>query len=174
MSPPAWKALFNFTARRHLPFLLAGLLFSLASGVAVPVNAFIFGKLFALFTAFGTGDISSNQFKDDVSKYVTYILVLATGCWLFNFLGFFCWHVFGDLQACSARERLFNALLLRRIEWYDRRKDGVEALTTRILTYDRLLVLSCLTVLDTCTSCRRRPRCRCTCSHRTSARPCPR
>jgi ATP-binding cassette subfamily B (MDR/TAP) protein 1 len=136
MSPPAWKALFNFTTHRHLPFLIAGLIFSLASGIAVPINAFIFGKIFALFTSFGSGDISSGLFGHDVSKYVVYILVLATASWLFNFLGFFCWHVFGDMQARSARERLFNALLLRRIEWYDRRKDGVEALTTRILTYD--------------------------------------
>jgi ATP-binding cassette subfamily B (MDR/TAP) protein 1 len=145
MSSPPWRALFNFTTRRHLPFLLSGVLFSLASGVAVPINAFIFGKLFALFTSFGAGDITADQFKHDVSKYVVYIIVLATGCWLFNFLGYFCWHVFGDLQALSARERLFNALLLRRIEWYDRRKDGVEALTTRILTYGYPTCISLLT-----------------------------
>ena len=144
MSTPAWKSLFNFTTRQHLPFLLSGLFFSLASGAVVPINSFIIGKLFALFTAFGAGNITPGQFAHSVARYIVYIIVLAAGCWLFNFLAFFCWHVFGDLQARSARERLFNALLLRRIEWYDRRKDGVEALTTRILTYDQFnVILSC-------------------------------
>lgn len=35
--------------------------------------------------------------------------------------------LFGELQAKSARERLFDGMLNKDMEWYDKRKAGIDA-----------------------------------------------
>ena len=132
---PQWKSLFYFTTRRHLLFIIPAVLFATGSGLTVPANAYALGKVFSSFTKFGTGAANTDEFKHDVTKYNKWIVVIGSGSWLFNSVAFFLWHTFGELQAQSARERLFNALLKHDIAWYDTRKDGVGALSTRLLAY---------------------------------------
>ncbi|KAF2665239.1 P-loop containing nucleoside triphosphate hydrolase protein [Microthyrium microscopicum] len=132
---PKWKALFNFTTRKHLPFLILAVISSAAAGAAVPLNSYLIGKVFGAFTSFAAGQIEKDAFKHNIATYNIYIVIIAASNWLFASFAFFLWHTFGDLQARSARERLFNALLVRQVEWFDRRRDGVGALTTRILGY---------------------------------------
>jgi ATP-binding cassette subfamily B (MDR/TAP) protein 1 len=141
---PEWKALFHFTTHKHLPFLISAIVFSAASGAAAPLNSYLLGKVFGSFTNFASGEMEVDVFKRNVATYNTYIVIVAAASWLFNSFSFFLWHTFGDLQARSARERLFNALLVRQVEWFDRRRDGVGALTTRILGYESKLANMCL------------------------------
>jgi ATP-binding cassette subfamily B (MDR/TAP) protein 1 len=128
-----WKALFNFTTRRHVPIVIPAIICSAISGALITVNSYLLGKLFFVFTYFSSGALDEAGFKHEVRRYVLYIILIASLIWLFNSLGFFLWHTFGDLQARSARLRIFRALLTRQIEWFDKRKDGTSALTTRLL-----------------------------------------
>jgi ATP-binding cassette, subfamily B (MDR/TAP), member 1 len=134
ITKPSWTSLFNFTTYKHITVLIPAILFSLCSGATVTVNSYLLGKLFGYFTEFSAGQMSTDDFKHTINKYNVYITILATGCWMFNFLAFFLWHSFGELQARGARVRIFGALLTRKVEWFDKRKDGVAALTTRLLT----------------------------------------
>jgi ATP-binding cassette subfamily B (MDR/TAP) protein 1 len=134
MSRTEWKSLFNFTTRKHLVFLFLAVISAAASGFVIPINAYLLGKIFAAFTNFGSQESDVNEFKNELNKYVIYIVVIASAAWFFNSLSYLFWCIFGDLQAGSARERLFKALLERPTEWYDMRSDGISGLTVRILT----------------------------------------
>ena len=128
-----WKSLFNFCTKAHLPILLSAVFFACGSGASVPILAYLVGKIFARFTQFASGLISEEVFKNQISTYNVYIVIVATGTWIFNSIAFFLFHIYGDLQARSARERIFKSLLTRKISWFDRRTDGVPSLCTRIL-----------------------------------------
>lgn len=133
VSNPPWKALFNFTTKKHVALLVPGIFCSIGSGLVNPINSYLLGKIFARFASFASGQLDSSEFRREVLKYNLYIVVVASASWLFNFLAYFIWHTFGEAQARSAREKIFNSLLLRQVEWFDRRKDGIAALSTRIL-----------------------------------------
>jgi ATP-binding cassette subfamily B (MDR/TAP) protein 1 len=127
-----WKSLFNFTTGKHIPVLILSVLFSVIVGVITPFQAYLMGKVFSNFAQFGAGTLSEDEFKRGLTTYNIYFLLLGAVCWLFSSALFTSWMLFGELQARSARERLFNALLKRRIEWFDQKKDGLGALTTRM------------------------------------------
>ena len=52
------------------------------------------------------------------------------------------WLAYGELQAKSARDRLFHGLLEKEIEWYDLRMNGIGALLPRLQTQIRELQLA--------------------------------
>jgi hypothetical protein len=128
----SWKALFNFTNRKHLPLLLGAIFCSVLVGIVTPAQAYLMGKVFSTFARFGAGQMSEHDFTHSLSLYCVYFVVLGAVCWVFTAGLFAGWVVFGELQARSARDRLFNALVDREMEWFDQRKDGVAALTTRL------------------------------------------
>jgi hypothetical protein len=130
---PPWSSLFNFTTRKHLLFLFPALSCSIASGATIPVNAYLLGLIFGSFTNFTGGQIDVAIFRHQMIKYNSYIVVNGSASWFFNFLAYSFWHTFGDLQARSARERLFNALLLKPAAWFDKRTEGIATLTTRLI-----------------------------------------
>lgn len=141
-STPPWTSLFNFTTRRHIFFFVPAILCSIASGATIPVNAYLLGLIFASFTSFSGGQINGAVFKHQIAKFVTYVVINGGASWLFNSTAYSLWHTFGDLQARSARERLFNALLLKPASWYDRRTEGIATLTTRVILYGKFLFFS--------------------------------
>ena len=133
--PPApWKALFLFTTREHLPALICGLVSAVTSGISSPAQSLLIGKAFGLFTTYGAGAISGSDLLKQETNYVTYMLAVGAGTWLVRFIFFASWLAFGELQAKSARDRLFTGLLHKDIAWYDQRRNGVGALIPRIQT----------------------------------------
>lgn len=130
---PSWKSLFSFTTFNYLLILLSAVCCSLCSGAMVTINSYLLGKIFGCFTEFNSGSITNVEFKSQIATYNIYIVIIATSSWVFNSVAFFLWHAFSEFQARNARVRIFNSLLVRKIEWFDRRKDGTTALTIRLL-----------------------------------------
>lgn len=124
-----WKALFFFTSKSHLSCLLVALGTAVVSGIASPAAALVTGKAFDAFTSVTDG----NELVKKETEYVLYMLGIGFGSWLLHFVFFAAWIAFGELQANSARNRLFNGMLTKDIEWYDLRKNGVGALIPRLL-----------------------------------------
>lgn len=123
-----WKALFFFTTRSHLTCLVVAVVSAVLSGLTSPASALLVGKAFQSFATV-TDD---NELVKKETKYVLYMLGVALGSWLLHFIFFASWVTFGELQANSARDRLFNGMLVKDIEWYDLRKNGIGALIPRL------------------------------------------
>ena len=129
-----WGALFNFTTKAHILPLLIAILLSISSGIVVPALAIFLGKLFNLFTEFGAGKISGSELVHRISTYDIYMLGLAGASMLLNAGYFGFWLYFGELQARNVRDRLFDGLLKKDMEWFDMRTAGVNTLLSRLQT----------------------------------------
>lgn len=137
-----WRALFFFTTKSNIPTLTIGIIFSLIAGASPPINAWIQGKVFESFSLLGAGQLTGEQLYNDDRKYVLYFVALAGATWITNSGEFAAWMSFGELQAKSARDRLFHSLLEKDIEWYDMRKNGIGALLPRLQAQIRELQLA--------------------------------
>ncbi|THW48274.1 putative ABC transporter [Aureobasidium pullulans] len=133
-----WKALFFFTTKSHLTCLAIALAAALAAGGITPAQSYLLGKAFNAFT----NSSSPGAVLNSVSKYATYIAAVGVGSWLVHFVFFTAWLAFGELQANSARERLFLGMLDKEVEWYDMRKNGIGAMIPRLQAQIRDLQLA--------------------------------
>ncbi|KAK3674977.1 ATP-dependent permease [Recurvomyces mirabilis] len=140
--PTPWKALFFFTTRAQLPLLVAGAISSLLAGATSPFTSYVTGKLFQGFTDYAAGKYTGEALLQEQRMYVLYLVAIGAGSWIFHSLDFVFWLAFGELQAKSARDRLFYGLLEKDIEWYDRRKNGIGALLPRLQAQIRDLQLA--------------------------------
>ncbi|KAI9727849.1 MAG: hypothetical protein M1834_007895 [Cirrosporium novae-zelandiae] len=137
-----WRSLFDFTTPRHGVSLLIAVFFSLASGLAMPIMAVFLGRLFNSFTTYGGGGITATKLMKQVTSGLIALVGLGFASWILKGLFFVSWVVFGELQAKNARNKLFGGMLLKDLEWYDMRKNGVSALIPRLNTQIRELQIS--------------------------------
>ena len=133
-----WKSLFGFTNRKHLPFLGGAVFFGIVAGLALPAEAILYGLVFNQFANFGSGAITGPKLLENVSKYCAYMTAIAAVDWFANSIFFVFWLTFGELQARSARNHIFNSLLVKDITWYDTRRSGIGAFLPTIQTYETL------------------------------------
>lgn len=122
-----WRSLFAFTTRSNIPLLIAGIICSIAAGATIPAHNLITGELFDQFTRYATGEIDADEFMRRETKWVAYVAAIAGATWVLHSFEFGIWLSFGELQAKNARDRLFQGLLEKEIEWYDMRKNGIGA-----------------------------------------------
>jgi ATP-binding cassette subfamily B (MDR/TAP) protein 1 len=125
-------SLFNFTTRKDTLVLVLSTIFAVVVGTVTPIQSYLLGQVFGNFAKFAAGTLSETKFKHDMLAYNLYFVGLGTISWVFTAFFFASWLLFGQLQARGARERLFDALIDRKIEWFDQRKDGIGAMTTKL------------------------------------------
>lgn len=124
---PTWLCLFRFTAKKHLPVLVLGVLLALAAGLSTTALAVLFGKIFNSFTLFGAGTITAELLVNKVTSTCVGLACLGAVNWVLNTGYFTLFILFGELQAASARGRLFEELLKRNLEWFETQQDGTGA-----------------------------------------------
>ncbi|KAJ5173009.1 hypothetical protein N7492_005602 [Penicillium capsulatum] len=124
---PSWGSLFGFTLRAHLPTLIPGAVFALLAGCVTPALAILLGNLFDAFTNFGAGRITGDELRTRVESNCLGVFGLGAAGWLLNGAYFAAFVVFGALQACFIRKRLFAELLKRDVEWFEAQDEGVGA-----------------------------------------------
>ena len=127
-----WKDLFGFTTRTHLPVLGATIFTATVAALTMPVQTIVYGLIFRQFANFASGSLSSLGLTRKVSEYCLYMTALAAVNWLSNSLYYMLAVTFGELQARSARDRIFEALLKKDLEWYDTRETGIAAILPTI------------------------------------------
>lgn len=147
-----WRALFFFITKSNIPVLAAAITASLIAGAVSPAQSFVVGKVFDRLTSFAAGSLEKKEFLKQEKKFVVYLLVLAGIAWVSFFLSLAFWIAFGELQAKSARDRLFYGLLKKDVEWYDMRKNGITALLPRMQARIRDLQLATSQPLGTVVS----------------------
>ncbi|OAP55006.1 hypothetical protein AYL99_10706 [Fonsecaea erecta] len=129
------RSIFNFTTKAHLPVLLPALILSAAAGCLQPAMAFFFGQFFDTFSDFAAGKADGSIFMNRSLGSLYALLGVAGATFLFKCILFSLWLVFGEMQARSIRELLFQSLLDREIGWYDARTAGVGTYLTRFQRY---------------------------------------
>ena len=129
-----WRALFNFTTGLHILPLILALILSIASGIVIPALTVFLGKIFNEFTSFGASQISGHDLINRVKTYVVVLCGLGGASGILNGAYYGVWLIFGELQAKSAREKLFVGMLDKDMEWYDMRKLGIEPMVSRMQT----------------------------------------
>ncbi|KAJ9606273.1 ATP-dependent permease [Cladophialophora chaetospira] len=127
-----WKSLFYFTSTSHLPVLLPAILSSVAAGGLQPAMALFIGRFFDTISDFASGNIDGTAFMNKSLSTFRALFVIAAATFLFKGLLFILWLVFGEMQARTVRELLFESLLERDVEWYETRTSGVGTLLTRL------------------------------------------
>jgi ATP-binding cassette subfamily B (MDR/TAP) protein 1 len=133
-SLPSWRCLFSFAKRKHIPTIISAAAWSIASAASQPVTAILYGKLFTEITGFGLGHLTAQQFLHNMSIWCIAVAVTAGCCWIVNGASLSSWMVFGELQAKSARSRIFSSMLEKELQWYDLKEDGIGSLLVRIQT----------------------------------------
>ncbi|SMY24382.1 unnamed protein product [Zymoseptoria tritici ST99CH_1A5] len=137
-----WRSLFVFTTRSHIPVLSVGVITSIAAGATGPAQTKVIGWLYQGFTDYAQGTIDGDEFMRKELKYVLYLTLIGIVSCILHSVDFAAWLAFGELQAKSARDRLFHGLLDKEIEWYDMRKNGIGAMLPRLQAQIRELQLA--------------------------------
>ncbi|OCK79569.1 hypothetical protein K432DRAFT_426405 [Lepidopterella palustris CBS 459.81] len=127
-----WKALFSFTTKKHTGVLLGAIFFAVIAGLILPAQSVLYGLIFNQFANHGSGKITGAVLLANVSKYCIYVVALGAGSWVSNGVYFIFWLTFGEMQAKSARDRMFNNMLSKDMVWYDLRRNGVAAFLPRV------------------------------------------
>jgi ATP-binding cassette subfamily B (MDR/TAP) protein 1 len=122
-----WKALFGFTTKQHLPVILGGIVGAVVAALAMPVFAILYGLIFREYTSYGAGKTDSNSLIDNMTRICIILAGVATLTWIMQSVYFFFFLTFGELQARSARNRIFDALMKKDMAWYDMRESGIAA-----------------------------------------------
>lgn len=138
-----WKAIFSFTTRKHLPVLFAACFFGFFAAITLPAMAVIFGLIFRQFSDFAAGKISGPTLLHKASDYCIYLTAICAFNWFTNSLYFALFLAFSELQARSARDKIFRALLRKDIEWYDTRESGIAAFLPAVQRYSLLQPACC-------------------------------
>jgi ATP-binding cassette, subfamily B (MDR/TAP), member 1 len=114
----------NFTQKAHLLFLLPALFISLVAGILEPALAVFFGKFFDVFSNYEGDRISEIQLLDKILVDVQALIDLGAATLLVKGGYFASRLVFGELQAQSVRNELFEKLLRKDLEWFETRTSG--------------------------------------------------
>lgn len=130
----SWKHLFAFTQTRHLIALIPAVLASCAVAGFKTSLALAMGLFFQIAADFALGDVSPPDTLVEGTSLCILLCGLGAGHWLANTVFLSSWVVFGELQARSVREQMFDSLLDKKMAWYDAQADGMSSLLVRIET----------------------------------------
>ncbi|KAL6712575.1 ATP-dependent permease [Coniothyrium glycines] len=137
-----WKALFSFTTKKHVPVICGAVLAATIAALTMPVFAVLYGLIFREYTSYGAGLISSEELIDNVSRCCVMLTGVAALNWISNSIYFSLFLAFGELQARSARDKVFDSLMKKDMAWYDTHETGVLALLPAVQSHIRDLQLS--------------------------------
>ncbi|RMZ72336.1 ABC a-pheromone efflux pump [Pyrenophora seminiperda CCB06] len=137
-----WKALFGFTTKQHVPIILGGIATASLAALSMPVFAIIYGLIFREYTNYGAGTSDSNKLISSVTQYCIILTGVTTVTWIANSFYFFFFLTFGELQARSARNKIFDALMSKDMTWFDMREAGIAAFLPSVQMHIRDLQLS--------------------------------
>lgn len=127
ISKVGWKVLFGFTTRQHVPTILGGIVTASLAALLMPVFAIVYGLIFREYTYYGAGNSDSDKLISGVTRLCIILTGVTTVSWVANSFYFFFFLTFGELQARSARNRIFDALMKKDMAWFDMREAGIAA-----------------------------------------------
>ncbi|CAG9943042.1 unnamed protein product [Clonostachys rosea f. rosea IK726] len=144
---PSWKMLFEFTRWSHAAPLATALVASAAVAGFKASLSVILGQIFEIIAEFGTGSRSSESSMAGISRWALILVGLGVGNSIAHAVFLTFWIIFGELQAQSARHRMFNCLVSKEMAWFDVQEEGISSLLIRMQTQTRELQLATSQIL---------------------------
>lgn len=126
-SQVGWRALFGFTTTSHIAILISALASAAAAAATLPVFSVIYGLVFGAYSDYGAGRVDGDELLSEVTRLCIIMTGVAAASWVLNSIFFFLFLLFGELQAKSARNRIFSVLIRKDMEWFDLRESGIAA-----------------------------------------------
>lgn len=130
--------LFTFATWQHSWLLVAGVVAAALVGALTTAMSLLLGRIFAVITAFGSGNLTGSEAIDQVSSWCVLLAVIGGAAFLVNFAFMSSWIAFSELQARNIRSSMFRGLLNKEMEWFDTREDGIASLLVRMQTYSSI------------------------------------
>jgi len=131
---PSLKHLFAFTRWQHGAAISAAVASTIATGAMKTALAVVLGKIFEVVAAFGTAELDNRETLSQVSTWSLVLCGMGGGVWLANAAFMAAWITFGELQAKSVRNTVFESLLMKEMAWYDTQSNGIASLLVSIET----------------------------------------
>ncbi|KAI4653901.1 hypothetical protein J4E93_001669 [Alternaria ventricosa] len=125
-----------------MPALLGGVAMASFAALSMPAFAILYGLVFGQYTSYGEGSIGSSQLMSNMARLCIILTALATLNWIANSFCHLFFLMFGELQARSARNRIFDALIKKDMAWFDTREDGIAAFLPTVQMHIRDLQLA--------------------------------
>lgn len=122
-----WKALFGFTTTSHIAVLISALASTAAAAAILPIFSIIYGRIFGAYSDYGAGKTDGDELLSEITRLCVKMTGIAAASWVLNSVFFFLFLLFGELQAKSARTRIFDVLIQKDVAWYDMRDSGIAA-----------------------------------------------
>jgi ATP-binding cassette subfamily B (MDR/TAP) protein 1 len=122
-----WKALFRFMTKKHVPLFASAMISTGIAGATMPVFAILYGRIFRDYTDYGLGKIDSEALRSSVARYCLILTGIASLSLIAKSFHLFFFLIFGEVQARSARNMIFDALIRKDMAWYDTRDTGIAA-----------------------------------------------
>lgn len=132
--PGKWRVLFTFTKRQHLLPLGIAINIAVLDGATGPAMSIFTGKIFDTFANYASGKLAKDAFKGQLTKDSLILASIGLMTFAFGAGTFITFLLYGELQARTARDAVFEGLQARPQAWYDTRKTGVRALVARLNT----------------------------------------
>ncbi|KAF8439186.1 P-loop containing nucleoside triphosphate hydrolase protein [Terfezia claveryi] len=115
-------------------YLLTACLATVISGFIVPAMSVVIGKILDSLLKFDLGIYEKKVLRAEVQGLIWNLVGLGIGAFISNAVLNIMWQRCADLQAKRARECVFESLVVRELEWFDKRKHGVGAMLTQTQT----------------------------------------
>ena len=129
------SSLFLFFPNSHASYyLLIACLATVVSGLLVPAISIVIGKILDLLLRFSVETHNKKDLGPQVQGLIWHLAELGSGAFICNGVLHVMWQRCAYLQAKRARECVFEGLVVRELEWFDKRKHGVGAMLTQIQT----------------------------------------
>jgi ATP-binding cassette subfamily B (MDR/TAP) protein 1 len=87
----------------------------------------MYGRVFGAYSDYGAGKTNGDELLSEITRLCVIMTGIAAASWVLNSVFFFLFLLFGELQAKSARTRIFDVLIRKDITWYDMRESGIAA-----------------------------------------------
>ncbi|KAJ4393711.1 ATP-dependent permease [Gnomoniopsis smithogilvyi] len=131
-SKGTWRHVFAFTERHHAAALVLAIVAAACAAGVKSSNAVFLGKFLDIDTSLGNGTISSEKAAANVASICITFTALGAASWIFNWAFMTAWIIFGELNAKSAREKLFTKILHKDMGWFDSQEEGVSSALSSI------------------------------------------
>lgn len=122
-----WTALFGFTTTSHIAVLISAFASAAAAAATLPIFSIIYGLIFGAYSDYGGEEINGDELLSEVNGLCLIMTGIAAANWILNSIFFFLFLLFGELQAKSARTRVFDVLIRKDMAWFDMRESGIAA-----------------------------------------------